>query len=429
MISIIGIFLGLALLVFLAYRGFNIVWVAPVAALAVAITGGLNLLTAYTETYMKGLVDFVMSWFPVFIFGAVFGKMMELTGAAKAVAVKLAGLLGSQRAILAVIIACAVLTYGGISLFVVVFAIYPLALELFHEADIPKRLVPGAIALGSFTFTMTALPGSPQLNNLIASQYLGTTTMAGPILGITASVIMFVLGYLWLSYRQKSLKAKGEHFHAEEGELVKGEKIESHWLFGVLPLILVIITLNVFKWTAILAIGSGILLTALLHIKQWRKFSKALNSGGEGSVTAILNTAAAVGFGSVVKAVPGFSAMSAALLGMGGSPLASEAIAINVLAGATGSSSGGMTIALEALGNKYLELAHSLNISPEAFHRVATVASGGLDSLPHCGAVITLLAVCKLKHKDSYLDIGVLCCVIPIIATIVIVIMGSIGIV
>lgn len=429
MISIIGIFLGLALLVFLAYRGFNIVWVAPVAALAVAITGGLNLLTAYTETYMKGLVDFVMSWFPVFIFGAVFGKMMELTGAAKAVAVKLAGLLGSQRAILAVIIACAVLTYGGISLFVVVFAIYPLALELFHEADIPKRLVPGAIALGSFTFTMTALPGSPQLNNLIASQYLGTTTMAGPILGITASVIMFVLGYLWLSYRQKSLKAKGEHFHAEEGELVKGEKIESHWLFGVLPLILVIITLNVFKWTAILAIGSGILLTAFLHIKQWRKFSKALNSGGEGSVTAILNTAAAVGFGSVVKAVPGFSAMSAALLGMGGSPLASEAIAINVLAGATGSSSGGMTIALEALGNKYLELAHSLNISPEAFHRVATVASGGLDSLPHCGAVITLLAVCKLKHKDSYLDIGVLCCVIPIIATIVIVIMGSIGIV
>lgn len=429
MISIIGIFLGLALLVFLAYKGFNIVWVAPVAALAVAVTGGLNLLTAYTETYMKGLVDFVMSWFPVFIFGAVFGKMMELTGAAKAVAVKLAGLLGSQRAVLAVIIACAVLTYGGISLFVVVFAIYPLALELFHEADIPKRLVPGAIALGSFTFTMTALPGSPQLNNLIASQYLGTTTMAGPILGITASVVMFVLGYLWLSYRQKSLKAKGEHFHAEEGELVKGEKIESHWLFGVLPLILVIVTLNVFKWTAILAIGSGILLTALLHIKQWRKFSKALNSGGEGSVTAILNTAAAVGFGSVVKAVPGFSAMSAALLGMGGSPLASEAIAINVLAGATGSSSGGMTIALEALGSKYLELAQTLNISPEAFHRVATVASGGLDSLPHCGAVITLLAVCKLKHKDSYLDIGILCCVIPIIATIVIVIMGSIGIV
>lgn len=425
----IGIFLGLAVLVFLAYKGYNIIWVAPVAAIVVALTGGLNLFSAYTETYMKGLVDFVMSWFPTFLFGAVFGKLMEITGAAKVVARKLAALIGSQRAILAVVIACAVLTYGGVSLFVVVFAIYPLALELFHEADIPKRLIPGAIALGAFTFTMTALPGSPQLNNLIATQYLGTDTMAAPILGITAALVMFILGYIWLSYREKKLREKGEHFHAEEGELVEDEKIESHWLFGVIPLIVVVLTLNLLKWAPILAIGSGIILTALFHIKQWKKLPGALNSGAEGSVMAILNTAAAVGFGSVVKAVPGFAAMTAALLGMGGSPLASEAVAITLLAGATGSSSGGMTIALEALASKYLEVAQAMNISPEAFHRIATVASGGLDTLPHCGAVITLLAVCKLTHKDSYLDIGVLCCVIPLIATAIIVIMGSMGIV
>lgn len=425
----IGIVLGLAVLVFLAYKGYNIIWVAPVAALVVALTGGLNLYTAYTEVYMQGLVDFVFKWFPTFLFGAMFGKMMEVTGAAKAVASKLAGLIGSQRAILAVVIACAVLTYGGVSLFVVVFAIYPLALELFHQANIPKKLIPGAIALGAFTFTMTALPGSPQLNNLIATQYLNTTTMAAPILGFTAAIIIFVLGYLWLTYREKKLRANGEVFKAEEGELKEDTKTESNWLFGILPLISVIITLNVLKWPAVLAIGTGILLTAILHINQFKKFAGALNKGGEGAVMAILNTAAAVGFGSVVKMVPGFAVMTAALLGMGGSPLLSEAVAITLLAGATGSSSGGMTIALEALATKYLEVAQQMNINPEAFHRIATVASGGLDTLPHCGAVITLLAVCKLTHKDSYLDIGVVCCVIPLIATAVIVAMGSFGIV
>ena len=122
-------------------------------------------------------------------------------------------------------------------------------------------------------------------------------------------------------------------------------------------------------------------------------------------------------------------ALSSALLGMGGSPLVSEAVAITTLAGATGSSSGGMTIALEALASKYLEIAQAMHISPEAFHRVATVASGGLDSLPHCGAVITLLAVCGLTHKDSYADIGIVTCVIPILAVAVIVVMGSLGIV
>lgn len=425
----IGIFLGLAVLVFLAYKGYNIIWVAPVAALVVALTGGLELFTAYTETYMSGLVGFAMSWFPIFLFGAIFGKMMEVTGAAKSVAKELAKLIGSKRAILAVVIACAVLTYGGVSLFVVVFAIYPLALELFHEADISKKLIPGAIALGAFTFTMTALPGSPQLNNLIAGKYLGTDTMAAPILGIVASLIMLVLGYMWLAYREKKLKAAGEHFHAEAGEMVEDEGELPNWILGVIPLVAVVITLNVFKWPAILAIGSGIILIAVFNFKQWNKFMGALNSGAEGSVMAIMNTSAAVGFGAVVKVVPGFAAMTAALLGMGGSPLLSEAVAITTLAGATGSSSGGMTIALEALASKYLEVAQTMNISPEAFHRVATVASGGLDTLPHCGAVITLLAVCKLTHKDSYLDIGILCCVIPLIATAAIVVLGSMGIV
>lgn len=425
----LGILLGLLVLVFLAYKGYNIIWVAPVAAMVVAVLGGLELFTAYTETYMDGLVGFAKSWFPVFLFGAVFGKLMEITGLASSVAKILAKVIGSKRAILAVVISCAVLTYGGVSLFVVVFAIYPLALELYKEADIPRKLIPGAIALGAFTFTMTALPGSPQLNNLIAAQYLGTTAMAAPILGIVASVIMLVGGYLYLVWREKKMKAAGEHYTSVDDEKEQGDERSPHWIFGVIPLVAVVVTLNVLKWPAIAAIGIGIVFIVVFNMKQWKKFIPAINAGASGSVMAIMNTSAAVGFGSVVRAVPGFVALTNALLGMGGSPLVSEAVAITTLAGATGSSSGGMTIALEALAEKYLQAASAMNISPEAFHRVATVASGGLDSLPHCGAVITLLAVCKLTHKDSYKDIGIVTCVIPIAAVIVIVVLGSLGIV
>ena len=167
----LGIILGLALLMILAYRGMSIIWIAPICAMIVAVSGGLDLLPAYTDSYMTGFVGFAKNWFPVFMLGAIFGKIMDESGAAKSVAHAVINIIGKKFAILAVVLACAVLTYGGISLFVVVFAIYPLALALFREANITRKLIPGAIALGSFTFTMTAIPGSPQIQNLIPMQY------------------------------------------------------------------------------------------------------------------------------------------------------------------------------------------------------------------------------------------------------------------
>ena len=189
-----GIILGLVLLMFLAFRGYSILWVAPVCALVVGLTGGLDLLTMYKDTYMTGLSNYVKSWFPVFMLGAIFGHLMDFTGAAKSIAVWLTKVLGAKRAIASVVVGCAVLTYGGISLFVVVFAMYPLALELFREADIPRKLIPGAIACGSFTFTMTAVPGTPQIQNLIPMAYFGTTPTAGPIMGIVGALVLFFGG-------------------------------------------------------------------------------------------------------------------------------------------------------------------------------------------------------------------------------------------
>ncbi|WMJ76424.1 MULTISPECIES: GntP family permease [unclassified Sedimentibacter] len=426
----LGIIIGLVLLMFLAYRGYSILWVAPVCALVVGLSGGLNALDLYRETYMTGLAGYVKSWFPVFMLGAIFGHLMDYTGSAKSIAHWLTKTLGAKRAIIGVVVGCGVLTYGGISLFVVVFAMYPLALELFREANITRKLIPGAIALGSFTFTMTAIPGTPQIQNIIPTNYYGTSPTAAPIMGTLAAVLMFVLGVLWLQRREKKFTAAGDVFTEpknKEAAVIDYSKLPNPFL-SFLPLVTVIVTMNIFDWDIVIALLCGIILAMILNFNKYQGFTKSISNGAVGSITAILNTAAAVGFGTVVKSVPGFATLTGILLNVPGTPLISEAIAVNLLAGATGSASGGMSIALEALGEKYLAIAMETGISPEAFHRVASLASGGLDTLPHNGAVLTLLAVTGMTHKDSYIDICMTSLVLPLVASIPAILIGSLGI-
>lgn len=311
----------------------------------------------------------------------------------------------------------------------VVFAVYPLALTLFKEANIPRRLIPGTVALGAFTFTMTAIPGTPQIQNLIPMEYFHTTATAAPIMGIVAALIMGGGGYFYLRWREKKLKANGEVYtEPKDNKIVNTEGDTPLFWLSLLPLLTVLVTLNILKWDIILALIAGIALILLLNIHKFKGFVKAINEGAIGSMTAIINTSAAVGFGSVVRTVPGFERLTEVLMGIKGNPLISEAIAVNVLAGATGSASGGMGIALEALGSKYYEIAQTSGIDPEQFHRIASLASGGLDTLPHNGAVLTLFAITGMTHKDSYLDIFVVAVLIPVISVIVAILLASIGI-
>lgn len=424
-----GIFLGLVVLMALAYIGWSIIWVAPIAAGVVAITGGLDLLDAYKDTYMGGFVAFAKDWFPVFMLGAIFGKLMENTGMARSVAVALTKLIGTKRAILGVLVSAAVLTYGGVSLFVVVFAVYPLALSLFREANISRKLIPATVALGAFTFTMTALPGSPQIQNLIPMEYFQTTATAAPVMGVIAAIIMGVGGYLYLRAREKKLTAQGDVFvEPKEQQEIDEPDHTPNFFLSLLPLLTVLLTLNLFNWDIVTSLISGIVLIMLLNVTLFKKFIPSMNSGASGSVIAIINTSAAVGFGTVVREVPGFERLTELLMGVKGNPLISEAIAVNVLAGATGSASGGMGIALEALGSKYYEIAMNTGISPEAFHRIASLSSGGLDALPHNGAVLTLFAITGMTHKDSYKEIFVVAVLIPVISVAAVILLNTIGI-
>ncbi|SMC31464.1 GntP family permease [Sporomusa malonica] len=439
--EVFGIILSLFLLMFMAYRGFSVILFAPIFAILAAASQGMSPMPTYTELFMAKTVSYVKVYFPIFMLGAVFGKLMEATGFAKAIALKILQIVGQERAILAVVIAGGVLAYGGVSLFVIVFVLYPFAAALFKQAGIPKRLIPAIVVLGGCTYTMDALPGTPQIQNIIPTNFYGTDVYAAPFIGIIGALLIFFPGMYYLEYRRKKLNAKGEFY----GDNRVNEPMESDdsnlpdWKLALLPLVSVLvinfIMTNLFQWNPdllapfigmklplvsaavknikaiwalIIAVVIGITLCAALGYRNLQKggLATALNAGAIGSLLAIMNTASEVGYGNVIASLPGFRSIADALLSIkiGGTPLVSEAVTVTTLAGITGSASGGMSIALDLMAKDWLAWANSIGMSPEILHRVAAMASGGLDSMPHNGAVITILAVCGMTHKEAYPD-------------------------
>ncbi len=428
--GLFGIFFAIVVIMVLAYRGWSTLWIAPLAAAIVALTGGLGLLDMYKNAYMKGFVGFTLQWFPVFMLGAIFGKLMDSTRMAKSVAVSISKLFGPRFAIAAVVLAGSILTYGGVSMFVAVFCLYPMAVVLFREADIPRRIMPATITVGVFAYTMTALPGSPQIQNLIPTKFFGTTAMAAPTLGIIGGIIMGGGGTLYMMWREKKSRAAGEHFTEPANSIVDdpNEVLPNLWL-SLLPLISVVVTLNVLKLDIIISLLIAILIILVANIKEYNSFVSTINEGAKSSMMPIMSVSAIVGFGSVVQAVPAFKELVNMVTSIPGSPLISLAVAVNVLCGATGSASGGLGITLTALAPKYIEIAQSTGIPLEVMHRIAAMSAAALDTVPHNGAILTLLAVTGMTHKESYGDISITTIVIPLIAVAITIFLATLGVV
>ena len=420
MFSIIGLILSLSLIMILAYKGYSTIITAPIIALlTIIITSGFDghLMASYTEVYMQGFAGFVKSYFPLFMTGAIFAILMEKANYAKSISHFITEKLGKEKAILSIVLSGSLLTYGGVSLFVVAFISYPIARTLFKEADIPKRLIPGCIALGSFTFTMTAAPGSPEIQNVIPMKFFGTDTFAAPVIGIIASLLMLGLGMLYLTRQAKKAKERGEGYGKYEEEIAVTHEDLPNIFVSVLP-ILIIFGLGVI---------TGIFVT-IRGFKKIKNLKSVLDEGVSNSFRPLLNSSAIVGYGSVIKTLAVFAVIQNFVFNISSNPIISEALSVNLICGLTASASGGLTITLDALAPTLLQMAHNLNISPEILHRVAALACGGLDTLPHNGAVITTLAICGLTHKQSYKDIFVTSVVIPIAVTAIIVAFVSIGI-
>jgi len=447
----IGVLLGLALLIVLALRGTNIFIASIVSALVVAVTNRLAIATAFGQEYTGAMFGFCGKYFLLFLAGAVFGRVMGESGAAASIAHALADRLGARRALVIATFATALLTYGGVNVFIVIFATYPLGLVLVQRADIPKRLLMAAILLGSGTFTMTAMPGSPSIHNVISAENLGTTLAAAPVLGLVASAIMLALGLAYLEWQQRRAERVAEGFRpALTDVLPEADDVPGptpHWALASLPLVVVVTTILIPLWfTKRLALDPGgnplttvlrfardqqmlwpaaaMTLATLVAVFSMRRFLPQLKStlgrGAESSALPLLNTAAVIGFGGVVQATTAFGWFTGLMLGSGLPPLVSAAISVNIVAAIVGSASGGLGIWMPTLAQYYLDA----GVPAAILHRVVTVAAGGFDTMPHCGAVITYLTIMGLTHREAYKDTFVICVVIPVIATIVIVILG-----
>ena len=478
--GLFAILFALGLLMWLAYRGWSVLLVSPLAALLAAALSGEPLLAHWTQTFMNGAARFFIQWFPMFLLGGLFGKLMDDSKSISSIANFLTERLGTRNTMLSVVLASALVTYGGVSVFVAFFVLVPMAITMFQSADIPRRLLPATIGLGAFTFTMSALPGSPSVNNAIPMPYFGTTTFAAPGIGIIASVITFAFGMWWLRRAEAAARSAGEGYGSDlDSTLVIDERTREHampagefdpaeihhgkrassepsFVLAVLPLFVVIVvnfllSLIVFPrldsyfaflekevwggttigavagvWSLILALAAGTLTIIIVNYRRLPALRESLDAGANSAALPILTIASLVGFGAVVAALPAFTAVRDAVLAIPGGPLISLTVAMNILAGLTGTASGGMAIALNALGGTFLSLAAEHGIDPALMHRVTTISAGTLDALPHNGTVLLLLQISKLTHKESYLDMVMTVIVSVIISLVAVIALGSI---
>ncbi|RUO36992.1 citrate transporter [Aliidiomarina shirensis] len=419
MLSMIGLVGGLILLILLTLRGWNLFISAPVCALIVALCSGIPVFLGdvnFVENYMNGFSGFVASWFFMFLLGSIFGKFMEDTGAADSVAEWIINKLGKKQAVMAVVLACAILTYGGVSVFVVAFSVYPMALSLFKDANLPRRFIPAALAFGSVTFTMTSA-GSPEIQNWIPIQYLGTSPYAAWEVSLVVAIIMAVIGYWWLMKIINKAVARGEHFVERESDPKLVDRRRPHPITGLIPLA-VVLTLSFFfhekyaQMALIIALTGGVLAIMAINWKFFNDMQHALGQATTGALVAIGNTAAVVGFGAVARVTPAFDQAVVAMTSLPGNELVGAAVAVSVIAGLTGSASGGQVIALPEVGPHYL----AAGVSPDQLHRVVSISSGALDSLPHNGYVVTTIrGICNESHKDAYWAVGAVTVVVPVI--------------
>jgi H+/gluconate symporter-like permease len=477
--GLLGIFLGLGLLVWLAFRGWSVLGLAPVAALVAAAFSGEPLLAHWTQTFMGAAAGFIAQFFPLFLLGALFGKMMDDSGSVTAIARFMTDKLGPARSIMAVVLAGALVTYGGVSLFVAVFVIAPMGQALFRAAGIPNRLLPAAVALGTTTFTMSALPGTPAIQNAIPMPFFGTTPYAAPGLGIVASAIMLGFGLWWLARAEAAARRAGEGFGgpgmtaadaagnavvrerastaaafdpAEAAHGSRSAELPGTWV-ALLPLLVVLLVNLAMSmlvlprldtsflseprwgatsvaavggvWSVIVALACATVVLYAVNRKRLRSLRETVDAGLNASTLPVMSVASLVGFGAVVASLPAFRAVSDWVLGIEGGPLVGLAISTNVLSALTGSASGGLTIALGALGDTYVQLAANAGIDPALMHRVAVIGAGSLDSLPHNGAVVTLLAVCGATHRQSYFDIVMVSIASALVALVAVILLGS----
>ncbi|HEL1111277.1 GntP family permease [Streptococcus equi subsp. zooepidemicus] len=412
----IGVLLGIIAIVYFSLKEIHITIAAPMATILVVLLNSMPLVESILgkepNNYMGALGGYIMSYFAIFLLGSILAKLMEVSGATVSIAefiLKKVGYQNPYRILVAIFIISAILTYGGISLFVVMFAVLPLARSLFKKMDLSWNLIQVPLWLGIATFTMTILPGTPAIQNVIPIQYLNTSLTAALVPSILGSVGCIAFGLFYMKRcLTKSLEV-GENYatYTSQTNEDTAERVLPSFVASILPLALLIAIAitgsllgNEFvkKNIIYVALLAGIISAVVLFNKYIDQKIATLSIGASGAVGPIFATASAVAFGSVVTAASGFSVFSDVILNIPGPPVISLTVLTSAMAAITGSSSGALGIVMPNFAQYYLDA----GVSPEIIHRVAAVASNILTIVPQSGVFLTFLSLTGLSHKNGF---------------------------
>ncbi len=435
-VSLVCICIALAVFMYVSYKGVPCILSAPLLAIFILVTSGLDIAEGMSKTYMTGVGGFFTNYFLTLCTGAVFGCLMADSGAARSIGLKMARLArkfkGHEKlaAIWCIPALSFILSYGGISVFVIFFTVIAIAKELFQEMDVPWRMYPVS-CLGVAVMALTMAPGSPSVNNAIAAKVLGTTAMAAPVLGVLGCLLAIIGGQIYFSWELKRIEKRDEHFMDTGKEICKVQFIDPKAPFNEMPLIIAVlpsvvlfVILNILKQPVYIASFIAIVVGILLYWKRLEKKVETLNKGILQSINATATVSIVVGLGSVIAATSGYQIVLDALTKMPGTGYLQVILAVNIAAGFTSSSSGGLTIALNSLSDRFI---NQMGLNPQVVHRLATISSGGLDSLPCNGTVLNELAQAKLKPSEAYFTQFVLSVCLPIIVVLILSVFATFG--
>ena len=427
--AIIGLILAVLVLGVAAYKGWGALTSTLLASLVVILTSGMNIWEGFSNFYMQGYTGAYASFFLMFCCSSLYANFMNVSGSATSIAYQFIDWFGRQKVLLVCFVITLVLTYGGVSLFVVVYAMAPIMFTLFKEANLPRHLTMAIIIAGSASLSMTALPGTPALTNVIPTEFLGTTLTAAPIYGIIASIAFFVMIVFYLNYCEKKARANNEYWTYPEGVDPSKYEIQDRSLLpssikAFLPMIIlmtiIIVGSRLGLNSTMLATGAmlaGTLTVFVLNIDKFKgqDMKKIISTGLEGGIGGIGGYAGVVAFGSVVSNSEAFTSIVDWVLSMQMNPYAQGAFATMVVSAVTGSSSGGLRIMFTAFADGFLTSGANL----ELLHRLVSIAAGALDTLPHSPGLFLMFAVLGLTHKEAYKHVFWTTVVIPTIITLV----------
>ena len=434
MLGIAGLVLAVIAIVALIWSGWHMVVVSLAASLIVILANRMDVLATINSSYMGDMSAFVGSWFLLFALGSVFGRVMGDSGASAGIASSMLHLVGERHALLVIMVTGLVLSYGGISAFIIAFSVYPIAAELFERADIPKKLV-AAIMVCPATLGMVMMPGIPSTQNLIPANFLGTDAYAGALLGVICSVVMFALSYVYLQWEIGRCRRRGEHFSPSPGETLArpdGADAPPVWACFA-PIVLLVVLVFVLQRAmgmqatdaVTISMLAAVIAACLLYRRRLADVRRAIGESCASGLGSLVSVASIMGFGGVVVASPAYQGIIEALMSTSLSPLWQGFITIFAIAGITGSAIGALNIYLGSMAQTLL----ATGLDPAMMHRVLCMASvGPATLLPHTSAMLAANQAARTEVRDTYRYVLVSCALLPILVSLLGMALGLAGV-